>query len=67
MCAPLPSRAEQRENAGKLVETLDAYLGLAERHARAVALVEHPIRQLAAKVGSFMRVNAHQFLAAAEW
>jgi hypothetical protein len=64
LCASLPIRAEQRENAGKLVETLDADLGLPERHARAVALVEHPIRQLAAKVRPFVRVDARQFLAA---
>jgi hypothetical protein len=64
LCASLPIRAEQRENAGKLVETLDADLGLPERHARAVALVEHPVRQLAAKVRPFVRVDARQFLAA---
>jgi len=66
LCASLPSRAEQRKYAGKLVETLDADLGWAERHARAVALVKHPIRQLAAKVRPFIRVNARQFLATAK-
>ncbi len=34
------------------------------RHACAVALVEHPIRQLTAKVRPFVRVDARQFLAA---
>jgi hypothetical protein len=66
LCASFPIRADQREYAGKLVETLDAYLRLAERHARAVALVKHPIRQLAAKVRPFIRVNARQFLATAK-
>jgi hypothetical protein len=63
LCASLPIRAEHRENDGKLVETRDAYLGLPECHVRAVALVEHPIRQLATKVRPFVRVNARQFFA----
>jgi hypothetical protein len=65
-CASLPIRAEQRENGGKLVEALDADLGLPKRHARAVALVKHPIRQFAAKVRPLVRVDARQFLAAAK-
>jgi len=62
----LAIRAERRKNSGKLVEPLDADLGLPERHARAVALVEHPIWQLAAKVRPLIRVDARQFLAAAK-
>jgi DNA helicase II / ATP-dependent DNA helicase PcrA len=50
LCNSLTIRTERCENAGELVETLNADLGRPERHARAIALVEHPIRQLAAKV-----------------
>jgi hypothetical protein len=64
LCASLPIRAEHRENTGKLVESVDADLGLPKRHACAVALIEHPIRQLAGKVRPFVRVDAGQFLAA---
>jgi hypothetical protein len=63
LCASLPIRAERRENIGKLVETIDADLRLPKRHACAVAFVEHPIRQLTAKVRPFVRVDASQFLA----
>jgi hypothetical protein len=64
LCASLPIRAERRKNIGKLVETIDADFRLPKRHACAVALVEHPIRQLTAKVRPFVRVDARQFLAA---
>ena len=63
LCASLPIRTERCENVGELVETLNADLGRPERHAGTVALVEHPIRQLAAKVRPLVRVNARQFLA----
>ena len=58
--------AERRKNGGKFVEPLDADLGRPERHAGAVALVEHPVRQLAAKIRPLVRVDARQFLAAPE-
>ena len=66
LCASLSIRADRRENAGELVEALDADLGRPERHARAVTLVEHPVGQLAAKVRPLVRVDARQFLAAAK-
>lgn len=66
MCALRPIRTERRENTRQLVETFDADLGLPERHARAVALVKHPVRQLTAKVRPLIRVDARQLLAAAE-
>ena len=58
MCASPPIRAEQRENIGQLVETLDADLRPPKRHVRAIVLVEHPIRQLAAKVRPLVCVDA---------
>jgi hypothetical protein len=64
MCAPLPIRTERCQNAGELTETLNADLGRPKRHARAVALVEHPIRQLSAKVRPLVRVDARQVFAA---
>jgi hypothetical protein len=66
LCASLSIRTERRENTGKLVETFDADLGLPECHACAVAVVEHPIRQLPAKVRPLARVDACQFLAASK-
>ena len=67
MCAPLPIRAECSKHAGKLVEPLDTDLGRPERHADAIAFVEHPIWQFTAKVRPLMRIDARQCLAAAEW
>lgn len=67
MCAPLPIRTECRKHAGKLVEPLDTDLGRPERHADAVAFVEHPVRQLTAKIGPLVRIDARQCLAASEW
>lgn len=64
MCAPLPIRAERRENGSEFVETLNADFGLPERHARAVPSVKHPVREFAAKVRSFVRVDERQVLAA---
>jgi hypothetical protein len=37
-----------------------------QRHSGAVALVEHPVRQLATKIRPLVRINARQFLAASE-
>lgn len=66
MCASLPIRAERGENGSEFVETLNADLGRSERHARAVAGVEHPVRELAAKIRPLVRIDARQCLAAAE-
>jgi hypothetical protein len=63
-CAKCLSR-ECRQSGGKLDEAFDADLRLAESHARAVALIEHPGRKLAAKVRSFVRVDTLQILPAA--
>jgi hypothetical protein len=60
-------RAERSKHGGKLVEPVDADLRQPERHADAVAFVEHPVRQLAAKIRPFVRVDARQRLAASEW
>ena len=43
---------------------LDADLRQPERHAGAIALIKHPIRQLAAEVRPFIRIDARQLLAA---
>ena len=64
MCAPISIPVEQGENDGKLVEPLDADLRQPERHAGAIALIKHPIRQLAAEVRPFIRIDARQLLAA---
>jgi hypothetical protein len=64
LCAPHSSRAERSENASKLVEPINTDLRRPERHSSAVDLVEHPIRQLSAKVRPFVRVDARQILAA---
>ena len=66
MCARLPIRAEQSKHGGQFVEPLDADLRRAERHAGAVAFVEHPVRQLAAQIRPLVRVDARQLLAAPE-
>ena len=66
MCAPVPMRAEQSKHRSQFVEPVDADLGRAERHAGATALVEHPVRQLAAQIRPLVRVDARQRLAAPE-
>jgi hypothetical protein len=66
LCSALPIRTERRQNPGELVQTLYADLRLPQRHAGAIALIEHPVRQLAAKVRSFVRVYARQILPAAK-
>jgi hypothetical protein len=63
----VPIRAERRKHGGKLVKPFDTDLGRPERHAGAVALVEHPVRQLTTKIGSLVRIDARQCLAASEW
>ena len=64
MCAPVAIRVEQGKNDGKLVEPLNVDLRRAQRHAGAVALIEHPIRQLAAEIRPFIRIDARQLPAA---
>jgi hypothetical protein len=66
LCSPVSISVEQGKNGGKLVEPLDADLRRAQRHAGAIALIEHPIRQLAAEVRPFIRIDARQLLAAPE-
>jgi hypothetical protein len=66
LCSALPIRTERRQNAGELIQTLYVDLGWPQRHAGAIALIEHPVRQLAANVRSFVCVYARQFLAAAK-
>lgn len=64
MCPRGPIPVEQVENDGKLVEPLDADLRQPQRHAGAIALIEHPIRQFAAEVRPLIRIDARQLLAA---
>ncbi|MER8716708.1 hypothetical protein, partial [Mesorhizobium sp. M1295] len=63
----LAIRAERRQDDRQLIETLDADFGSPERHARAVAGVEHPIREFAAKVRTLLRVDARQRLPTTKW
>jgi hypothetical protein len=64
LCIPVSIPVEQVENESKLVEPRDADLRRPQRHAGAIALIKHPIRQLAAKIGPFIRIEARQLLAA---
>jgi hypothetical protein len=66
LCAALPIRAQCPKHASKLVQPFDANLGGAERHAGAIALVEHPVGQLTTKIGPLMRIDARQCLATSE-
>jgi IS66 Orf2 like protein len=59
-------RAEESKHRGQLIKPGDADLWRAERHAGAIALVEHPVRQLAAQIRPLLRVDARQRLAAPE-
>jgi hypothetical protein len=58
--------AEQSKHGGQLVEPVDADLRSAERHADAIAFVEHPVRQLAAQIRPLVRIDARQRFAAPE-
>jgi hypothetical protein len=66
LCASLPIRSDYRQDGDKFVQALNADLGQPERHAGAVAFVEHPGRQLTAKIRPLVRVDARQILAASE-
>jgi hypothetical protein len=58
--------AERLKHGGQFVEPLDADLQRTQRHAGAIACVEHPVRQLAAQIRPLLRVDAAQRLAASE-
>lgn len=62
----LASLRERRQQPAKLMQSLQANLRRAERHAAAVGFVEHPVRQLTAKVRALVRIDALQILAAPE-
>ena len=66
VCAPLRCAPSSSKHGGQLVEPLDADLRRPERHADAIAFVEHPVRQLAAQIRPLLRVDARQRLAAPE-
>ena len=66
MCVTASMHAEQSKHRGQLAEPVDADLRRAERHADAIAFVEHPVRQLAAQIRPLVRVDAGQRLAAPE-
>src|SRR6185503_1782738 len=57
-CARPLSLAEQGENASQFGEALQADLGCTERHARAISLIEHPVRQFPAQARTFRCVDA---------
>jgi hypothetical protein len=58
---------EQGENGSQFSETLEADLGCAERHAPAINLIEHPVRQLPAQPRALGRIDARQILATPMW
>ncbi len=66
MCAPISIRSERRQDGRKLFEAFDADLRQPQRHAGAIAFVEHPIGKLAAKIRPLVRVDAREVLAAPE-
>ena len=66
MCAPISIRSERRQDGCKLFEAFDADLRQPQRHAGAIPFVEHPVRQLAAKIRPLVGVDARQILAAPE-
>ena len=53
------------QSGGKLEQSFDADLRLAESHACAVARIEHPSRQFTANVWPFVRVDTLHILPAA--
>ena len=55
---------ERSQGGGEFIQTFDADFGGSQRHASAVALVEHPVRQFSTEVRPFVRVNALQILVA---
>lgn len=66
MCVTASMHAEESKHRGQLAEPVDADLRRTERHADAIAFVEHPVRQLAAQIRPLERVDARQRLAAPE-
>jgi len=63
-CRWLSILAERGQDGGQFDQARDADLGRPKRHAGAVALVEHPVRQLAAEIRPLISVDALKFLAA---
>jgi hypothetical protein len=55
--------AARSQNGGEFIQGCDADLRRAEAHAGAIALVEHPVWQLAGEVRPFIRIDAGQVLA----
>lgn len=66
MCVTASMHAEESKHRRQLAEPVDADLRRTERHADAIAFVEHPVRQLAAQIRPLERVDARQRLAAPE-
>jgi len=65
-CAQCLIREEQLQNRGKLIQATNADLSWAKRHACAVALIKHPVREFAAMATPLLRKNALQVFAAPE-
>ena len=65
-CAQCLIREEQLQNRGKLIQAANADLSSAKRHACAVALIKHPVREFAAMTTPLLRENALQVFAAPE-
>lgn len=57
---------ERRQESAKVIKGRQTDLWQTQCHATAVSLVEHPVRQLTAKVRPFVRVDTLQILAAPE-
>jgi len=55
---------QRSQDRGEFGERLHADPRAAEFHASAIALVEHPVRQLATEIRPLVRVDARQILAA---
>src|SRR5208283_4501293 len=58
--------SERHQDRRQLAQTFNAHLRRSKRHARAVALVEHPGRQLAAEIRPVTGVDADQVLTSPE-
>ena len=63
-CAQCLIREEQLQNLGKLIQPANADLSWAKRHACAVALIKHPVREFAAMATPLLRKDALQVFAA---
>jgi hypothetical protein len=63
---PVPDSGRELQNRGKLIQAANADLSWAKRHACAVALIKHPVREFAAMATPLLRKNALQVFAAPE-